>query len=181
MTKTWPSSSRRRSASWRPTTSLVPPGGYGTTSVTGLFGQSAPAAWAPALNGTAAIAAIAQASAKTFKRIRTSCLLQQQDLGSHSGHGRGRRAHRAGQAQRRRSQQKGRALVGTQPLRELGEVPQLAQVQAELEQAVRMQRQARVMLALAGLGRIGLDREVVGADRDDSRVGDPLHQLPVAP
>src|SRR4030095_11508344 len=84
-----------------------------------------------------------------------------EDSGSDGGHGRRGGSDSAGKPQRRRRQQEAGAPVGAQPLRELGEIPQLAQVQAELEQAVRMQRQARVVLAFAGLRRIGLDREVV--------------------
>jgi hypothetical protein len=53
------------------TTSLVPPGGYGTTSVTGLVGQavgSAVCAWAPSAKS-------AQAVANSFSRVRMVCPL----------------------------------------------------------------------------------------------------------
>src|SRR5512137_162910 len=44
ITTGWPSSGRRLSATTRAVMSVLPPGGYGTTSLTGLDGQlSAPA------------------------------------------------------------------------------------------------------------------------------------------
>src|ERR1700755_1421971 len=52
---------------------------------------------------------------------------------SDGGHRRGRRPHRAGQAQRWRGQQEAVAAVGAQPVGERRQVPDLAEVDAELE------------------------------------------------
>src|SRR5215475_13091125 len=54
----------------------------------------------------------------------------------HGRHGRCRRADGAGQAQRWRGQQEARALLVAQPECQVLHPPDLAQVQAELEQAV---------------------------------------------
>ena len=88
-------------------------------------------------------------------------------------------AHRAGQTQRRRGQQEARAAVLAQPLRELGEIPELAERHAELEQAQLVQPLVGPAV-VAARGRHGFDREVVGGDRGDARRVDPSQQALVA-
>ncbi len=50
-------------------------------------------------------------------------------------------ADRAGEAQRRGGQEEARAAVGAQPVGEVGEEPDLAEINPELEEAMRVQRQ----------------------------------------
>ena len=87
-----------------------------------------------------------------------------------------RRAHDAGQPQRRRGEQEAAAVVLAQPRRQLVEVPHLAERHAELEQAQVVDRQERVPARVAVLAEQPLDRVVVGDQRRDLRVGDPLEQ-----
>src|SRR5262245_49337709 len=54
---------------------------------------------------------------------------------SNGGHGRGRRADRAGQAQGRCGEQEARAFVLAQPVGKRREQPDLAEVDPQLEQA----------------------------------------------
>src|SRR5262245_22284113 len=61
----------------------------------------------------------------------------------HGGDGRCRRSYRTRQAQGRGGEEEAPAAMLAQPSRELGQVPQLAQVNAVLEQAMLVQRQAR--------------------------------------
>src|SRR5262245_57776681 len=70
-----------------------------------------------------------------------------------------RRADRTGQAQRRRGQEEAVAPVLAQPGRQRRELPELAEIDAELEQAVLVQRQHR-MAAGARRRRHGLDAVV---------------------
>jgi hypothetical protein len=86
----------------------------------------------------------------------------------------------AGQAQGRCGEQETAALVRAQPLRELAEVPHLAEVDALLEQAVLVQRHRGVGLGLEDLGRDQLDGVVVGKQAGQPGIGDPLQQLVVA-
>ena len=62
------------------------------------------------------------------------------------------------------------------------QVPDLAEVDAELEQAMLVQRQRRAVIACSSHGRdgMGLDGVVVGDQRDQPAVGDPLQQPLVA-
>ena len=69
--------------------------------------------------------------------------------------------------------------MGAQPARQLAEVPDLAQVNAELEQAVLVQRQGRAAARVADR-RMRLDRVVVGDQHRQAAVGDPLQQLGIA-
>ena len=100
--------------------------------------------------------------------------------GLHGRHRRHRRADGAGKAQRRRGQKEAAAVVGAQPVRQLREAPQLAQVDAGPEQAVLVQRQGR---ALAGPQShvVDLHRVVVGDEGDQLGLGDPLLQAPSPP
>src|SRR5690349_19393355 len=67
--KVWPVCSCSLAAILRVTTSTAPPGGYGTTILTGLAGQAC--AW-----GTVVHASVAAASAKLTKRVFKVCLLR---------------------------------------------------------------------------------------------------------
>src|SRR5579863_7226065 len=82
---------------------------------------------------------------------------------------RSRRADRAGEAQRRGGQQKGVTLHLLEMPREIAQPPQLAQIDAELEQAALMQRQQSVGARLQ-IGAESLHRLIVGAERDDAAV-----------
>ena len=64
--------------------------------------------------------------------------------------------------------------------RELVQVPHLAERNAELEQAEVVDRQERVPARVAVLAEQPFDRVVVGDQRRDLRVGDPLEQRVVA-
>ena len=72
--------------------------------------------------------------------------------------------------------------LGTQPCGEIAQVPQLAQRQAELEQAMMMQGQHRHWPCTLRRGPrwIALDGVVVRGDRGDAGIGDPLQQAFVA-
>src|SRR6185437_3364051 len=91
-----------------------------------------------------------------------------------------RRADGPGQAQRRRGQQEAIALVGAEPIGELGEIPDLAEIDAELEQAMRVQGQRRAMVLLARPRGKALDRVIVGDERDEAALGDPVQEALVA-
>jgi adenine phosphoribosyltransferase len=70
--------------------------------------------------------------------------------------------------------------VRAQPLGQRRQVPELAQVDALLEQAMLVQGQrGAAALGFAG-GRVGLDRIVVGDQHRQAAVGDPLQQLRIA-
>ena len=62
-------------------------------------------------------------------------------------------------------------LLRAQPVGELAQVPDLAEIDAELEQAMRVQRQrgAMVGMLVARPRRHALDRVIVGDQRDDAR------------
>src|SRR5437764_13603478 len=60
---------------------------------------------------------------------------------SHGGDGIRRGADSPGEAQGRRGQEEPRAAVRAQPVGEIGQQPDLAQIDAELEQAMRVQWQ----------------------------------------
>ena len=72
-----------------------------------------------------------------------------------------------------RGQQEAERPRSAQPVRQLGQVPDLAQVHAELEQAMLVQRQ-RGAVAGCVRRRVRLDRIVVGDQRRQAAVGDPL-------
>ena len=57
----------------------------------------------------------------------------------------GGRADGTGQVEWRRRHEEAAAVVGAQPVRELGEPPDLAEIDAGLEEAVLMERQRRVL------------------------------------
>ena len=82
----------------------------------------------------------------------------------------------AGEAQRGGREQEPAAVVLAQPGRQLVEVPELAEGDAELEQAEVVDREERVAARVAVLAEQALDRVVVGHQRGDLRVGDPLEQ-----
>src|SRR5690349_20387988 len=65
-------------------------------------------------------------------------------LDSNRSYRRRRRADGAGQSQRRRCHQEAIAAMGAQPPRKLGEVPELAKMDAVLEDAVLVQRHGGV-------------------------------------
>ncbi|WP_178386473.1 hypothetical protein, partial [Pseudomonas aeruginosa] len=92
----------------------------------------------------------------------------------------GRGADRAGKPQGRRRQQKAVAPARAQPFGQRREVPQLAQVHAQLEQAMLVQRQCRAA-SVEGARGLGFDRVVVRDQGGQARVRDPLQQALVAP
>ena len=83
---------------------------------------------------------------------------------------------RAGQPQRRRGEQEPAPVVLAQPGRQLVQVPHLPERDAEPEQAEVVDRQERVPALVAVPADQPLDRVVVGHQRRDLRVGDPLQQ-----
>src|SRR5262249_20916017 len=90
-------------------------------------------------------------------------------LGGRSGRGvldggdRGRgRADRTRKPERRRGHEKAGALVLAEPAGELGQVPKLAQMHPELEQAMLVQGQAHMLAGAPRLRREILDADVVG-------------------
>ena len=70
--------------------------------------------------------------------------------------------------------------MGSQPIGQGREVPQLAQVNSQLKQAMLMQRQGGAS-ACMWQSRVGFHRVVVGDEGDQTAVGDPLFQALVAP
>ncbi len=60
-----------------------------------------------------------------------------------------------GEPQRRRRQEEPVATLGAQPVGQVAQIPEFAERQAELEQAVMMQRQHRHGPCSAGTGRAG--------------------------
>src|SRR5215469_13060241 len=88
-----------------------------------------------------------------------------------------RAARDARQPQRRRRQQEAAAAVVSQPLRQVVQVPQLTERDAELEQAQVMDRDQGVRLTARR--RPALDRVVVGDQGRHLRLRDPLEDLGV--
>ena len=70
--------------------------------------------------------------------------------------------------------------MGSQPVGQGREVPQLAQVNPQLKQAMLMQRQGGAS-ACMGQCRVGFHRVVVGDEGNQTAVRDPLFQAFVAP
>jgi hypothetical protein len=68
------------------------------------------------------------------------------------------------EAARRRGQEEAVALARLEPVGERGEVPDLA----ELEEAMRVQGQRGAMVLVARARGRGLDRVVVGDERDEA-------------
>ena len=62
-----------------------------------------------------------------------------------------------------------------EPVGEGGEVPELAEVDAEFEEAVFMEGQAAALVVGGDGFADGFDGQVVGGDGGDAAVGDPLH------
>ena len=63
-----------------------------------------------------------------------------------------------------------------QPLCELVEVPELAERDAELEEAEMVDREQRVPALVALPTHHSFDRVVVGDERGDLRLGDPFEE-----
>src|SRR4029077_18694390 len=74
-------------------------------------------------------------------------------------------------------------LVGAQPVGQLAQVPDLAEVDAELEQTMRVQRQRGAMIGVLVAWPRGyaFHGVVVGDERNRTRIRDPLLQPRVAP
>src|SRR6185503_13611001 len=92
----------------------------------------------------------------------------------------GWRSHCTGQTERRGGEEETVALVLAQPVGERREIPQLAEMDAVLEQAVFVQRQHRVRRRLPGSGGEKLHGIVVGGEHREPRIRNPLQQLLVA-
>src|SRR5690242_2856313 len=95
---------------------------------------------------------------------------------SHRRHRRRRRADSTRQPQRRRGEEEAAALFGAEIIGELGKIPDLAQIDAELEETVLVQGERRAMLLLAGPRGKGFHRVVVGDERRESALGDPVEE-----
>ena len=88
---------------------------------------------------------------KLFKEIRRRCVESDYEaFTTRRDRRRERRAHDAGQPQRRRGEQEPAPVVLAQPRRELVQVPHLSERDAELEQAEMVDRQQR----MPALGRL---------------------------
>src|SRR5205085_3647777 len=99
---------------------------------------------------------------------------------SYRSDGRGRRADAPGQTQRRRGREKAVTAVRAQPARELGQVPELAEMDAVLEDAMLVQRHRRMRPRLGDAGGNQLDREVVGDQAGGAAIAHPLQHALVA-
>ena len=91
-----------------------------------------------------------------------------------------RRADDPRQPQRRCRQQEAAAPVLAQPPGELVQIPHLPQRDAELEQAQVVDRQERMPARITVLAEQSFDGVIVGDQRRDLRVGNPLEQSLVA-
>src|SRR5690606_1683921 len=92
---------------------------------------------------------------------------------------RGRRTDGARQPQWRRGEQKAVAVVRAQPGGQRRQMPDFAKMDAELEQAMLVQR-VEGAAAVMGTGRQALDGIIVGHQDRKPAVGDPLQEPGVA-
>src|SRR5437763_3133719 len=99
---------------------------------------------------------------------------------SHGSYGIGGGADGAGEAQRRRGQEEPRAAIGAQPIGQIRQQPDLAEIDAELKEAMRVQWQRRAMILGAGARGMRLDRDIVGDEGDEPGFGHPVQQPLVA-
>src|SRR5580658_5763379 len=109
---------------------------------------------------------------------RVSARRQRRD--SDSRDRRGGRTDRSRQAQRRTGEQKPVAVMGAQPIGQLGQVEHFPQITAEFEQTMGVQRKrgAEIIKAWTRGGR--LDTKVIRNQSNRATVGDPLTQLLIA-
>src|SRR5579883_17533 len=102
------------------------------------------------------------------------------DRGLHRRDRRHRRADGARQAERRGGQEEARAPVLAQPVGELREIPEFAEIDAEAEEAMGVERQGGAARPVAIARGMRLDRVIVRDERDKAALRHPLLQLLVA-
>src|SRR5215813_13834027 len=93
---------------------------------------------------------------------------------SHRAYGRCRGADGAGKAEGRGGEEEAGAAMGAQPIGELGEIPELAEIDAEAEEAMRVEGEGGAGGAVAIARGMRLDGVIVGDEGDEPAVGHPL-------
>src|SRR5215469_12320002 len=93
---------------------------------------------------------------------------------SHRAYGGCGGADGAREAERRGGEEEAGAAMGAQPIGELGKIPELAEIDAEAEEAMRVERKGGARRAVAIARGMRLDRVIVGDERDEPAVGNPL-------